>query len=309
MADRAIVATGGDAKPVVGFIGLGRMGFPMCQRLLAAGYSLVVYNRSMDKAGALGGDGATVASSPAELAMRSDIVMACLDTHAASEAVFLDDDGVVANARSGTLLIDHGTLSPAVVRTLANGARERKLDFLDAPVSGGPEGASNGTLAVMVGGAMAPFERALPVMRAYGSTVQRMGDVGSGTHAKLVNQLLTFVHGAVAAESIAMAQRAGLDVEALATVLRASFGHSRMLDRTLARVQAGNYDAGAALAHYAKDLKSVAQLADEMSMSLPVNDAARVLLAAAIARNLGHHDLAGMRLLYPDTDRARASSH
>jgi 3-hydroxyisobutyrate dehydrogenase-like beta-hydroxyacid dehydrogenase len=288
------------ASPTVGFIGLGLMGAPMCRNLLASGFSIIVHNRSPQKAEALGAAGARVADSPGDVARSCDIVMACLDTHAASESVFLGEAGVVAHARPGTLLIDHSTIAPELAQRVARVARERALDFLDAPVSGGPEGATNGTLAIMVGGRAASFERALPVMRSYGRVIRLMGDVGSGTNAKLVNQLLTFVHGAVAAEAIALAQRTGLDLDALMEVLRASFGQSRMLDRTVARVQRAEYDAGAMLAHYDKDLTSVASVGSSYDIALPMTAAARATLASAIAQGLGARDLAALRLQYPD---------
>ena len=286
--------------PRVGFVGLGKMGLPMCHNLIEAGYPLVVYNRTPVKAEPLVALGATVAASPAALAPSCDVIVACLDTVAASESVFLGPGGAVAHARRGALLIDHSTITPALAVRIAVAARAQGMEFLDAPLSGGPEGAEKGTLAIMVGGTAAAFERGLPVMRAYGQTIRRMGEAGSGTHAKLVNQLLTFVHGAAAAEAIALAQRTGLDLDALAEVLRSSFGHSRMLDRTLARVQAGNYEAGAALTLYDKDMQIVSEVGEEHHLPLPVTEAARSILREALRAGLGTHDIAALRLRYPD---------
>jgi 3-hydroxyisobutyrate dehydrogenase len=277
------------------------MGLPMCGRLLDAGYRLVVHNRTPQKAAPLAARGAIVADSPASLAARCDVVIACLDTVGASEIVFLGARGVVANAREGALLIDHGTIMPDLAIRVARAAGDRGLAYLDAPVSGGPEGAANGTLAIMAGGSAAAFERALPVLHAYGGAVSHLGPTPNGTHAKLVNQLLTFVHGAAAAEAIALAQRSGLDLTALADVLRSSFGHSRMLDRTLARVQSGDYKAGAALSLYDKDLAIVVKTGEEFGLTLPVTDAARVILADALGAGLAARDIAALRLRYPDS--------
>ena len=224
--------------------GLGRMGLPMCRNIMAAGFPLTVFSRTMSKSASLVEQGARAASSLASLAASSDVIITCLDTVAASESVYLDRNGLVANAPPGALLIDHSTIAPELAMRIARAARATEKDFLDAPVSGGPEGAANATLSIMVGGSSAAFDRGLPVMRAYGKTIRHMGDAGSGTHAKLVNQLLTFAHAAAAAEAIALAQRVGLDLDALGDVLRASFGHSRMLDRTLARVQKADYRRG-----------------------------------------------------------------
>jgi 3-hydroxyisobutyrate dehydrogenase-like beta-hydroxyacid dehydrogenase len=271
----------------------------MCRNLLVAGFPLTVYNRTAQRAEPLLALGAVAANSISELAAASDVVIACLDTVAASEAVFLAAEGVVAQARPGTLLIDHSTIAPDLAVRIAQGASARGLDFLDAPVSGGPEGAEQRTLAIMVGGDEGAFARAVPVLEAYGRTVRRMGSAGSGTYAKLVNQLLTFVHGAAAAEAIALAERTGLNLGELAEVLRASFGHSRMLDRTLARVESGNYAAGAALRLYAKDLGLVNDIGEATQVPLPVADAARTLLDAAIREGFGERDIAALRLRYP----------
>ncbi len=287
------------SRPAVGFVGTGAMGLPMCRNLLVAGFPLTVYNRTAQRAEPLLALGAVAANSISELAAASDVVIACLDTVAASEAVFLAAEGVVAQARPGTLLIDHSTIAPDLAVRIAQGASARGLDFLDAPVSGGPEGAEQRTLAIMVGGDEGAFARAVPVLEAYGRTVRRMGSAGSGTYAKLVNQLLTFVHGAAAAEAIALAERTGLNLGELAEVLRASFGHSRMLDRTLARVESGNYAAGAALRLYAKDLGLVNDIGEATQVPLPVADAARTLLDAAIREGFGERDIAALRLRYP----------
>jgi len=259
----------------ISFIGTGAMGMPMARHLLSAGYSLLVYNRTAARASPLVESGARMTSSVASLSAASDVIIPCLDTMAASESVFLDAEGVVKHARSGSILADHGTISPTLAERADAAVRSRGLSYLDAPVSGGPEGAENGTLTIMVGGVLAAYERAEQVVRAYGQTVCRMGGVGSGTRAKLVNQLLTFVHGAAAAEAIALAQRLGLDLPSLAAVLRASFGYSRMLDRALARVEASNYEAGAALRLYDKDLRIVHDIGVEYALPLPVTDSAK----------------------------------
>src|SRR5262249_48334755 len=156
----------------------------------------------------------------------------------------------------------HGTIGPDTARAIARGLAAGGIEFLDAPVSGGPEGAERGTLTIMAGGPPAAFDRGLPVMQAYGKTVGRMGDVGAGSLAKRVNQLLCFVHGAVAAEGLAFAERAGLDLAAVGRVMEVSFGQSRMLERTLGRVLAGNLEAGAALGLYHKDLGLIEAVAE-----------------------------------------------
>jgi len=277
----------------------------MCLRLLSSGYRVLVFNRTAARLAPFVGAGAEAAASLRHLAQAS-VIVTCLDTVAASEAVYLDGDGVLANAAERTLLVEHGTITPALAVRIGEGAVARGLDFVDAPVSGGPEGAEQGTLAIMAGGSAPAFARAAHVMRVYGRTIVHMGGVGAGTEAKLVNQLLTFVHGAAAAEAIALAERLGLDLDALAEVLRAGFGQSRMFDRTLARVLAGRYEAGAALQLYDKDLGIAAAVGAQEGMPLPVMTAARAILRASLDEGLGERDIAALRLRYPMDEPKRA---
>ncbi|MBK9978026.1 MAG: NAD(P)-dependent oxidoreductase [Gemmatimonadetes bacterium] len=297
-----------DALPIVGVVGVGKMGGPMVRRLLAAGHRVLVFNRTEARLAPYLSSGAVATRSVGALAAAADVVITCVDTVAASERLYLDADGIVDHARTDALLIEHGTITPALARRVAERSAQRGVHFVDAPVSGGPEGAEQGTLAIMAGGSAVAFARARAVVHAYGRTIVHMGPPGAGTHAKLVNQLLTFVHGAAAAEAIALAQRVGLDLEALAEVLRAGFGQSRMLDRTLARVQGGQYDAGAALVLYEKDLGIVAGVGVEQGLQLPVTEAARAVLAAAMDEGLGARDIAALRLRYPDGDSPGGSA-
>jgi 3-hydroxyisobutyrate dehydrogenase-like beta-hydroxyacid dehydrogenase len=172
------------------------------------------------------------------------------------------------------------------------------VGFVDAPVSGGPEGAEQGTLTIMAGGTEADFARGEPVFRAYGRTVVRMGEVGAGTHTKLINQLLTFVHGAAAAEALVLGDRLGLDPRALGDVLKVSFGQSRMLERTLDRVLAGNFTAGAALKLYGKDLELIDRAAEPVQAAMPLTRTAQALLSEAVERGMGDRDLASLYQLY-----------
>ncbi|MFN0180908.1 MAG: NAD(P)-dependent oxidoreductase [Gemmatimonadales bacterium] len=288
---------------VVGFVGLGRMGLPMCRRLLAAGVPLVVYNRTPAKAAPLASLGASVVADPGELAAAADLVVTCLDRVEASVEVFLGPNGVAARARPGTIGVDHGTIGPDTARQIAAGLAERGIGFLDAPVSGGPEGAEQGTLSIMAGGAADLFERVRPMMAAYGKTIVRTGDVGTGSLTKLVNQLLTFVHGAVAAEALGFAERNGLDLGAVGQVVQMSFGQSRMLERTLARVLAGNFVAGAPLRLYGKDLGLIDQVGAASGATLPLTEAAERVLARATEHGLAEADIAALYQLFRKDQR------
>ena len=274
------------------------MGLPMCHNLLKAGFPLVVYNRTAAKADELVAAGAARAPSVAALAERCHFVFACLDRVEASEEVFLGAGGVAAHARPGTIVADHGTIGPDTARHLAAGLALKGIGFLDAPVSGGPEGADRGTLTIMVGGSADHFDQAVVPMRAYGTTIVRMGEVGAGSLTKLVNQLLCFVHGAVAAEALGFGERVGLDLAALGDLMRVSFGQSRMFDRTLTRVLAGQFEAGAALRLYGKDLGLIDRAAAACGAAVPLTVAAESVLARAKAAGLAEHDIAALVHLY-----------
>jgi len=283
-----------EALPVAGFIGLGRMGLPMSRNLLKAGFPLLVYNRTAAKAESLLALGARVLGSAGEVAAGADVIFVCLDRVETSRDVFLGPGGVRDRGRPGSVAVDHGTIGPDLAREIAAALAGRSIGFLDAPVSGGPEGAEHGTLTIMAGGTAETFDRAAPVMRAYGTTVVRMGDAGAGSLTKLVNQLLTFVHGAAAAEALAFAERAGLDLAAVGEVMKVSFGQSKMLERTLGRVLTGNFEAGAALRLYAKDLGLIDAVGRQTGAALPLTAAAERLLAEAGARGWSDRDIAAL---------------
>ena len=286
------------SSPRLGFIGLGLMGVPMCRNLLRAGFDLTVYNRTAVKAEPLVASGATAADSIADLAERCDVVLACLGTVAASEAAFCGEQGAVSRSRPGQLYIDLGTIGPEAARRIAANVAARGVDFLDAPVSGGPEGAAAGSLTIMTGGRREAYERAEPILRAIGRNLHHLGEVGAGSVAKLVNQLLTLVHAAAAAEALALGSRAGADPERLLEVLRTSFGQSKMLERTVPRIVARDFAAGAPLRLYAKDLMLLRELAERGGAAVPLGMAAGLLLERAEAMGLAEMDIAALYRLY-----------
>jgi len=183
----------------VGFIGLGRMGLPMAYRLLAAGFDLTVHNRSQGKVQEIAAAGAKAATSVAEVVWESEIVLACLPDVSTSEAIFLGDDGIAANARPGQVLVDHSTVGMATSKACAAAAEDKGAFFLDAPISGGTERAADGTLTIMAGGPADAYRRALPSFDTMGATVRHIGPTGTGTVVKLVNQLLVGIHSVAAA--------------------------------------------------------------------------------------------------------------
>lgn len=289
----------------IGFIGIGRMGVPMCRRLLAAGYTLIVHNRTRDaRVEGLVTRGARAVDSPREVVKSDvDLVLACLPTVEVSESVFLGDDGLVAHAAAGQILVDHSTVGPAVSHRVAAAAAARGIGFLDAPVSGGPEGAAAGTLTIMAGGDASAFERSEPVLGVLGSTVRYLGPAGAGSVAKLVNQHLCFVHAVAAAEAMVFAVRAGADPAALLEILRNAWGRSAMLERLVPRFLTRDFEPGAALRLYTKDLALVRELGTELGVPMPLADAAAERLRVAVEAGLAEADCAAVVRPYEEEAR------
>ncbi|QLF92772.1 NAD(P)-dependent oxidoreductase [Pseudomonas sp. ABC1] len=215
--------------PTLAFAGIGLMGLPMCRRLLAAGYSLRVWNRSVEKCAALQALGATVVETPAQLC-QADIVLLCLaDTQAVRDVVFARG-GIAEGARSGQILVDHSSLEPGATREMA--ARllaDTGMRWVDAPVSGGVAGAQAGSLAIMAGGRHEDIERVRPHLLRLGERLTYMGDVGAGQVAKVCNQMIVACNALVIAEVVALAERAGVDANLLAPALAGGFADSRPL--------------------------------------------------------------------------------
>ena len=217
-------------KPVVGFIGLGHMGLPMAERILASGYELVVWNRDRAKTESLVLGGARAAGAPAEVAADCDLVITCLANELALQEVVFGPRGVTAGPIRASLLADASTVDPRLTQALAGRLSETTpMRWVDAPVSGGPAGARAGTLATMAGGEGADVERIRPVAMTYSARVNHMGPVGAGQTAKTCNQILFFGGVLALAEAAAMARRMGLDPERLPDALAGGFGDSGVL--------------------------------------------------------------------------------
>ena len=197
----------------IGFIGLGIMGQGMTRNLLKTGFPLTVWNRTASKTGALAELGAQVAASPADLAAVSDIIVICVSDTPDVEEVLLGDEGVILAVQPGALVVDCSTISPIRTKVFAQRLAEQGVQMLDAPISGGSEGAAKGTLSIMVGGAEESFQRALPVLEAMGKTITHVGGNGDGQMVKLVNQILVANSMLALGEAFLFAQAGGLDLE------------------------------------------------------------------------------------------------
>ena len=218
------------ALPTLGFAGIGLMGLPMCRRLLAAGYTLWVWNRSEDKCAPLVAEGAKLARTPAALSQHADIVLTCLADTAVVESVVFGAQGFASAARAGQILVDHSSCDPATTRSMAQRLlAETGMQWVDAPVSGGTPGAEAGTLAIMAGGPVEAVEAVRPVLMNLGQRLTRMGDVGTGQVTKACNQMLVACNALVIAEVVALAEQAGVDAALIAPALAGGFADSKPL--------------------------------------------------------------------------------
>ena len=269
--------------PSVAFLGLGCLGQPMAANLLRAGVPLTVHNRTRAKEEALAAEGAQRAATPAAAVAAADMVMLCLSDDAAVVEVL-----TAAPLRPGALVIDTSTISPGTSRRLAQQLREQGVAYLDAPVTGGTEGAKAGTLSVLVGGATADLERARPLLEVIGRSISHFGPVGCGQEAKAVNQVLVAGSYAAVAEALALAQRLGLPQAQLVEALKHGAAGSWALEHRSRQMIENTYPLGFRLALHHKDLTIALEAAADQQLDLPIT--AQVAAMETDLLDAGHGD-------------------
>lgn len=250
----------------VGFIGLGIMGRGMTRNLLKAGFEVTVWNRTASRIDEMVSEGAKGASSPADLASKCDVIITCVSDTPDVEAVIVGEKGAIQGAKSGALVIDMSTISPEATRQIAQKLHEKGVHFLDAPMSGGSEGAAKGTLSIMVGGDAAQFERAVPYFQAMGKTYIHMGEVGAGQVTKLVNQILVVVNMMAAAEALVFAEAGGLDLKKTIEVIGGGAAGSWMWSNRGSQAIVRDFRPGFTIDLQQKDLRLVLESADQMGI-------------------------------------------
>jgi 3-hydroxyisobutyrate dehydrogenase len=255
-------------KEKIGFIGLGIMGRGMSRNLIKAGYSLRVWNRTAARMDELSAEGALATAGPADLASQTEIILLCVSDTPDVEALILGPNGVLQGAAPGSLVIDMSTISPQATREIAARLAEKGVGMLDAPVSGGSEGAARGTLTIMVGGAETEFKRALPVLQAMGKTITHMGDHGAGQMTKLVNQTLVVGHALAMSEALLLAQAGGLDLQKTIEALGAGAAGSWMWSNRGPQVIRRDWRPGFTIDLQQKDVRLVMQAGDQLGVPL-----------------------------------------
>lgn len=283
------------------FCGLGLMGEPMAQRLLANGHQLKIWNRTAAKAKALAAAGVEVVNTPAEAASDVDGVFMCLLNAQAVEDVVFGQDGI-AHARNVRWLVDHASTPPDLTRQWSTRLYQMSgADWLDAPVSGGVAGVQSGSLAIMVGGASQYLDSACMAMKAYASNITHMGPSGAGQATKLCNQTIVATTIAAIAEAIGLAHRNGIDLQQLAKALTGGWADSKPLQIFIPRMLEAQGHSIGALSTMLKDIDTVMNAAQASGAPMPVTATVQQQLRAAKAAGLGEAELSALiSLVWPE---------
>lgn len=296
-------------KASIAVVGLGIMGLPMAVNLVKAGYQVTGYNRSEEKTQKLVTEGGKAGASVAQAVKDADVIITMVPDSPDVEAVTTGEDGVFANAKKGALWIDASSIRPDVAVRLAQAARDAGLRPLDAPVSGGEQGAIDAVLSIMVGGAPEDFEEARPVLGAVGKTIVHVGPSGSGQTVKAANQLIVAVNIQALSEAIVFLEAYGVDTDAALKVLGGGLAGSKVLDQKGQKMLSRNFDPGFRLALHNKDLGIVTSAAREAGVVVPLGSAVAQLVSALVARGDGGLDHSGLFKLTAELSGKDVSSH
>ncbi|TFG67801.1 MAG: NAD(P)-dependent oxidoreductase [Thermomicrobiales bacterium] len=278
-------------RPRVAFLGLGTMGLPMAANLARAGFSVTAWNRTPGRADELTELGVSLAATPAAAAADAEFAVICVSDTPDVEAILFGSDGVVDGAAPGTLVIDCSTIAPSGSWDFAARLDERDLRMIDAPVSGGSEGARNATLSIFVGGEADDVERARPILAALGQTITHVGPIGAGQAVKAVNQVILAGAYLGVAEGIVLAIKAGLDVEQVVEALGGGAAQSWVLANRSGRMLENDYPLGFKVSLHRKDLAIAMDLAERLGVVLPVTALAAQLETGLIAAGHGDEDM------------------
>ena len=278
----------------VAFIGLGTMGAPMAQNLLKAGHEVIVHNRTRDREAPLAEMGAQRAASPQESAASAEAIVTCVSDSPDVQAVVLGEGGVIHGANAGSLVIDMSTISPTVTRQIAQELNQRGIAMLDAPVSGGSEGAKQGTLSIMIGGEAADVERAKPLLQAMGQTITHVGPIGAGQLTKAINQIIAAGTYWAVAEGMSLGLKAGLDMDKLVQAVGSGAAGSWGLTNRSGNMIRNEYPLGFRMRLHRKDLVIALETARELGVTLPVAAYVEQVENGLIARGYGDDDISAI---------------
>jgi 2-hydroxy-3-oxopropionate reductase len=276
--------------PTVGFVGLGIMGRPMLRNLLKAGYTAVAYDRTQGKLEATVADGAQRGASCADVGARAPIVITMLPDGPEVEEAVLGAGGVLSGSKSGSLIIDMSSISPLVAQKVAAACAEKGVDYIDAPVSGGEPKAIDATLAIMVGGSEALFQKAEPILKCLGSSVTLTGPVGAGNTTKLANQIIVACNIAAMGEALTLATRCGLNPEVVMNAIKGGLAGSTVLNAKGPMLIARNFKPGFRISLHQKDLRNALKTAESTGVCLPLTAQVQQMISSLMAHGKGDLD-------------------
>ena len=278
----------------VAFIGLGTMGAGMALNVLKAGHELTVHNRTREKEEIVAVEGARRTASPREAAAGVEVIVICVSDTPDVEEIILGSDGVIHGASEGAIVVDMSTISPTVTRRIAEKLGEKGVKMLDAPVSGGPEGAQNGTLAIMVGGETADFENALPILEVMGKSVIHVGPIGAGQITKAINQIIISGTYLTVAEGLTLGMKAGLDMDKVIQAISGGAASSWVLHNRGKNVVNNTYPLGFRVRLHHKDLRIALDTARELGATLPGTALVSQIENGLITRGYGDDDVSAI---------------
>ncbi|GAQ25340.1 MULTISPECIES: 2-hydroxy-3-oxopropionate reductase [Tepidanaerobacter] len=282
----------------IGFIGLGIMGRPMVYNLIKAGHSLRVYDINRKAVEAVEKYGAIASKSVSELAEKSEVFFTMLPNSSHVEEVVLGENGIISHAKENTLLIDTSSISPVVSKRIADTLRKKGIDMVDAPVSGGEDGAISRTLSIMVGGEDKAFKKAFPVLQAVGRDIIHVGSNGAGTTVKLANQIMVNVNMAAMAEAVTFAEMADIDITKMYEAVRGGAAGSAVLDAKIPKIVKRNFQPGGPISINAKDLQNVIDAGKEINAPLPLTTQVLEMFRSLIAHGHERTDHSGLLIYY-----------
>jgi 3-hydroxyisobutyrate dehydrogenase len=272
----------------VAFIGLGTMGIPMALNILNAGFELTIHNRSRDKEEIPAKAGALRAGSPMEAAAGAEIIITCVSDTPDVEAIILGENGIIHGSSNGSIVVDMSTISPSATRKIAERLGKKGVKMLDAPVSGGSEGAQKGTLSIMVGGGTEDLEIVDPVLKAMGKTITHVGSVGAGQLTKAINQIIVGGTYWSVAEGVILGIKAGLDMDKVVQAVGSGAASSWPLINRSGNMIQNSYPLGFKVKLHRKDLNIALEIARELGVTLPLAAYIEQIETGLIAR--GHED-------------------
>lgn len=295
-------------KRKVGFIGLGIMGKPMAKNLIRAGFPLTVSSRSKPPVEELVQEGASSASSPKAVAESSEVIITMLPDSPEVEEVVLGEKGVLKGAKPGSILIDMSSINPMVSQRISAIAKEKGVEMLDAPVSGGEIGAIQGTLAIMVGGERRVFEDCLEIFQAMGKSIVYVGGIGSGGYVKLVNQIIVALNIATLGEAFSLGVKAGIDPKVIYEAIRGGLAGSRVLDTKAPMIFERNFKPGFKIKLHYKDLNNALSTAKELGIPLPLSSLIHQMFVTLIAEGKGEYDHSALVTFFEKIGRIEIKS-